>query len=55
LLFSFAKRPFKDKKTAFKAVALFLFTSVGTVTALLAETPVIPLILTSLRSFKRLA
>jgi hypothetical protein len=55
LLFSLVKRPFKDKKTAFKAAVLFLSTFAGIVTALLAGTPVIPLILTFLRSFKRLA
>jgi hypothetical protein len=55
LLFSLAERPFKDKKTAFKTAVLFLSTPAGTVTALLAKTPVIPLILTSLKSFKRLA
>jgi hypothetical protein len=55
LLFSLLKRPFTDEKTAFKAAALFLLTPVSTMTALLAGTPVIPLILTSLRSFKGLA
>jgi hypothetical protein len=55
LLCSLAERPFIDEKTAFKAAALFLSTPAGTVTALLAGTPVIPLILTSSRSFKGLA
>jgi hypothetical protein len=55
LLFSLIKRPFKDKKTAFKAAALFLFTFAGTVTTLLTRTPVILLILTFLKSFKELA
>jgi hypothetical protein len=55
LLFSLTKKPFKDKKTAFKAAVLFLSTFAGTVTALLIRTPVIPLILTFLKSFKRLA
>jgi hypothetical protein len=55
LLFFFIKRLFRDEKTAFKAAILFLFTLAGTVTALFAGTLVILLILTFLRSFKRLA
>jgi hypothetical protein len=55
LLFFFVERPFKDKKTVFKAAVLFLSTLVSTVTALLARILVIPLILTSSKSFKRLA
>jgi hypothetical protein len=55
LLFSLVERSFIDKKTTFKAAVLFLSTLASTVTALLAGTLVIPLILTFLKSFKRLA